>query len=284
MASGTLIHAVSGAGGGALSSLVTYPLITLSTRAQTEVSGSHKPILDAIREVTKKEGFEGLYAGIESAMTGITLTNFIYYYFYEGIKAIYLEGAPVITSRQAFCASILSGTGTALFTNPIWVVNTRMMLHKAGTQRTTWDVVKEVYNEGGLRLFMAGVGPSMLLVLNPVISYTILEKIKQRIERTRHLTPTDAFYCGALGKLAATCVTYPLITLKSRLQQKDNQGGALNGEGILGLYRGFGAKVTQSVLQMAFLFFFKEQIFQAVLKLLSVIRKWHLRRRGSHRV
>lgn len=284
MASENLIHAISGAGGGALSSVVTYPLITLSTRAQTEASGSHKPILEAIREVIKREGFEGLYAGVDSAMAGITLTNFVYYYFYEGIKAIYLEESPVLSTKQAFSASVLSGAGTALMTNPIWVINTRMMLHKVGHRRTTWQVAKEIFNEGGWRLFMAGVGPSMLLVINPVVSYTLFEKIKTIIEKRRRLTPGDAFFCGALGKLAATSLTYPLITLKSRLQQKDRTGGAFNGEGILGLYRGFTAKVTQSALQMAFLFFFKEQIFRLVLVLLSWTRKLRFQKRLHYRI
>jgi adenine nucleotide transporter 17 len=58
----------------------SYPLITLSTRAQVESKKADTSALDAVRHIIKREGITGLYAGIDSALFGISLTNFVYYY------------------------------------------------------------------------------------------------------------------------------------------------------------------------------------------------------------
>ena len=102
-----IAHAIAGAGGGALSMIVTYPLVTLSTLAQTTKKSKldkeidlKKPVetkewhcrvvqrlqklstLEAARKIHREKGILGFYSGLESALYGITLTNFIYYYFY----------------------------------------------------------------------------------------------------------------------------------------------------------------------------------------------------------
>jgi adenine nucleotide transporter 17 len=55
-------------------------LITLSTRAQVESKKSDTNTLQAIKRIVDREGLAGLYAGLESALFGITVTNFVYYY------------------------------------------------------------------------------------------------------------------------------------------------------------------------------------------------------------
>lgn len=60
--------------------VLTYPLITLSTRSQVESKRAHSSVLDAVRKIVAREGIAGLYAGIDSAVFGISVTNFVYYY------------------------------------------------------------------------------------------------------------------------------------------------------------------------------------------------------------
>ena len=91
-----IAHALAGAGGGLLSMALTfvlvrdtlyqwlkhhsYPLVTLSTRAQVESKRAQTSTIDAVRHIIQREGFTGLYAGLESALFGISVTNFVYYY------------------------------------------------------------------------------------------------------------------------------------------------------------------------------------------------------------
>lgn len=58
----------------------SYPLITLSTRAQVESKRAQSSTYDAIRRIVQREGITGLYSGLDSALFGITVTNFVYYY------------------------------------------------------------------------------------------------------------------------------------------------------------------------------------------------------------
>ena len=57
-----------------------YPLITLSTRAQVESKRAQSSTYDAIRRIVQREGVTGLYSGLDSALLGISVTNFVYYY------------------------------------------------------------------------------------------------------------------------------------------------------------------------------------------------------------
>lgn len=316
MSNDNVAHALAGAGGGALSTIVTYPLITLSTRAQTESKRAKQEkaealaagndikrsasVLDAARQIIAREGISGLYSGLESALVGISATNFVYYYFYEGTKTFYelskrKAGKSLnLTTGESMLAGLIAGSATAILTNPIWVVNTRMMVKDgvkdSGTGKPkslgTLETVQKIIREDGFKPFFSGILPALVLVINPILHYTIFEQLKNAIEKRRKLRPLDFFLMGALGKIIATSITYPYITLKSRLQLRQKEsagkndssliGGLLQiikNEGIGGLYGGIVPKVTQSALSSAFLFLFKEQLFAVALALLTLLRK-----------
>jgi adenine nucleotide transporter 17 len=164
-------------------------------------------------------------------------------------------------------AGALAGSATVLITNPIWVVNTRMTARKAETSEpllptkegeapvfaekkrapnTLSTFLKIIREDGPTRLF-AGVLPALVLVINPILQYTIFEQLKQVLEKRRKVTATDSFLLGALGKLAATSITYPYITVKSRAHVATGEGRdgmtaslkrIVREEGVAGLYGG----------------------------------------------
>jgi len=276
---------------------VTYPLITLSTRAQVESNRSQKPLMHTIRAILDREGPSGLYAGLSSALFGISVTNFVYYYWYEWTRAAFEKAAlkagrssKRLTTGESMIAGAIAGSATVLITNPIWVVNTRMTARKEGgvVKQGNADVEKQsietkgtpstigtllaLLKEEGPQALFAGVLPALVLVINPILQYTIFEQLKNMLEkRKKRVTPMVAFYLGALGKLAATSITYPYITVKSRahVAGKDDTKEGLYGslkkvidqEGWAGLYNGIGPKVSQSVLTAAFLFAFKDVLY-----------------------
>jgi hypothetical protein len=159
-------------------------------------------------------------------------------------------------------AGALAGSATVLMTNPIWVVNTRMTTRKSEASdeslpgaptsaqkapSTLGTLFALVRDEGPARLF-AGVMPALVLVINPILQYTVFEQLKQMLEKRRRVTPKDAFYLGALGKLLATSITYPYITVKSRMHVAGRDGPRedmlttfrriIREEGYTGLYGG----------------------------------------------
>lgn len=206
-------------------------------------------------------------------------------------------------------AGAIAGSATVLITNPIWVVNTRMTARKSDSDEqglpgskpakkpsTIGTLLSIIREEGFARLF-AGVMPALVLVINPILQYTIFEQLKNAVEKRRRVTPTDSFYMGALGKLLATSITYPYITVKSRMHVAGKDGPKddmitsfnkiLREEGWSGLYGGewltqriqvdtsslthdhrvgIAPKVTQSVITAAFLFAFKDALYDMTIK------------------
>ncbi|KAI0547331.1 mitochondrial carrier [Xylaria curta] len=305
-------HALAGAGGGVLSMVLTYPLITLSTRAQVESKRAETDFSAAVKRIVAREGVAGLYAGLDSAVFGISVTNFVYYYWYEWTRAFFEKAASKagrasrkLTTVESMMAGALAGSATVILTNPIWVVNTRMTTRKESLEAsrelvvegsgakavhgkpkapTTIGTLMTLLREEGPQALFRGVIPALVLVINPILQYTLFEQMKNIFEarRKRNITPTMAFFLGALGKLFATSITYPYITVKSQMHvagngQKEGMTQAIRRvikeEGYAGLYKGIGPKVTQSVLTAAFLFAFKDVLYEQTVKLRSTMAR-----------
>lgn len=266
--SDNIAHALAGAGGGLVAMTLTYPLITLSTRAQVESKRADTSTLDAIKHIINREGISGLYAGLDSALFGISVTNFVYYYWYEWTRSLFENAAlkagrasKKLTTLEGIAAGAIAGSATVLLTNPIWVVNTRMTARKnegeeilpGGEKRpirkpTTIGTLLKLLKEEGPSALFSGVLPALVLVSNPIIQYGLYEQARNFIESRRKVGPRDAFYLGALTKLLATSITYPYLTVKSRAHvagkdaKSEGMLASLNkivkDEGYGGLYRG----------------------------------------------
>jgi adenine nucleotide transporter 17 len=165
-----------------------------------------------------------------------------------------------LTTVESMMAGALAGSATVLMTNPIWVVNTRMTARKHESDEqvlpggakpkrapSTLGTFLSILKDQGPTGLFAGVMPALVLVINPILQYTFFEQLKNMLEKRRRVTPTDSFYLGALGKLLATSITYPYITVKSRMHVagKDGKDGMmstfsriLKEEGWSGLYGG----------------------------------------------
>jgi len=224
-----------------------------------------------VQHIIAREGVSGLYSGMSSALFGISVTNFVYYYWYEWTRAFFESAAAKagraskkLTTVESMIAGAIAGSATVILTNPIWVVNTRMTARKSTESSeetlpggapaakekkpsTIGTLLSLLRTEGPQALF-AGVVPALVLVINPILQYTLFEQMKNAVERRRRVTPTVAFFLGALGKLFATSVTYPYITVKSQMhvakagEKKEGVFEAINRvvkeEGYAGLYKG----------------------------------------------
>ena len=81
---------------------------------------------------------------------------------------------------------------------------------------STLGMLLSLLREEGPQALFAGVLPALVLVINPILQYTFFEQMKNLLENRKRVTPKDVFYLGALGKLFATTLTYPYITVKSK--------------------------------------------------------------------
>ncbi|KAI9023489.1 mitochondrial carrier domain-containing protein [Phycomyces nitens] len=282
--SDNIAHALSGAGGGIVAMILTYPLVSISSRLQVQKNDqdkdAYKNTLDALAKIIAKEGPRGLYSGLSSGIFGIAITNGVYYYCYEAVKAIFEKtkprGQPMSTSESMLSGAI-AGATVVLATHPIWTVNTRMTVRKGvegenSKKAGAFAVGKSILHHEGIAGLYAGVQAALMLVINPIIQYTVFEQLKNKISQTRALGSFDYFLLGAVSKLCATGITYPYIVVKSRMQviqEGDERYTSIidafkkivSKEGVSGLYKGIHSKLLQSVLTAAFLFMAKEALF-----------------------
>ncbi|XP_062101680.1 peroxisomal nicotinamide adenine dinucleotide carrier-like [Humulus lupulus] len=149
--SNAVANGVAGAGGGIIAQIITYPLQTVNTRQQTErrakrvsAPGATSPTPTAsalvqILQVIKNEGWGGLYSGLKPSLFGTAASQGIYYYFYQVFKN---KAESIANSRKNkgrgdgsvgmfswLVVAALAGSLNVLFTNPIWVLVTRMQTH-----------------------------------------------------------------------------------------------------------------------------------------------------------
>ncbi|TFK92846.1 mitochondrial carrier [Polyporus arcularius HHB13444] len=304
------IHALAGAAGGIVAMCATYPLIFLSTRAAVETKREQKTTYEAVLDIVKREGVVGLYSGLNSSLLGIAVTNGVYYYFYESSRNFILKarvGSKGLSTLESMLAGLIAGSATTIISNPIWVVQTTQAVYSMDNEPAEGAEAKEerpgilqtiqhILRKDGITAFWRGLGPALVLVINPIIQYTVFEQLKNFLVTGRTaklrasgaknavavLTDWDYFLLGALSKLVATSSTYPYIVVKSRLQagqaHAQRYKSALDGvltilreEGVEGLYRGVGSKLAQSVLTAAILFAGQRRIYELTKKALTPV-------------
>ncbi|KZV55475.1 peroxisomal nicotinamide adenine dinucleotide carrier, partial [Dorcoceras hygrometricum] len=325
-----LINGLSGAGGGIIAQLLTYPLQTVNTRQQTERDQKKEKKIGGtvaqMYQLVKLEGWDRLYGGLAPSLVGTAASQGVYYYFYQIFRnkaeATALErmrkgaGDGSVGMLSSLMVAALSGCVNVLLTNPIWVVVTRMQTHTKKSQPNlskslsseelildaiepppfgTTHAVQEVYGEAGVLGFWKGVFPTLIMVSNPAIQFMLYESLVKRLKKRRknnsEVTALEIFLLGALAKLGATVVTYPLLVVKSRLQAKQLTSGdkrhqyrgtldailkMIHYEGFYGFYKGMGTKIVQSVLAAAVLFMVKEELVRG--------SRWLLTKRATDSV
>lgn len=342
-----LEKAASGALASAIASTLVYPLDLSKTIIQTQVKrhkptpladssmvmvesestestgseslweqrehGDHlkyKSALDVLQKIYKKKGVLGWYHGLLSSIFGSAAQNFSYFYWYTIVKRVYgritrkHESHRHLTVMELFLGALAAAISQC-FTMPIGVITTQQQTDKQ--RRSLYQLIKEVYLHDGMKGFWKGLSVSLVLCVNPSITYGSYERLKQIWFGDRHyLGPLESFSLGFIAKSLATIATQPLIVLKAMLQKKHDRKPAKDGEKgdsgaepsdeeeikfdsfthalehlwktekLHGLYKGIGPQLLKGVIVQGLLFMFKDQIdllFVVMLKSLQHKRK-----------
>ncbi|KAK1309762.1 Peroxisomal nicotinamide adenine dinucleotide carrier [Acorus calamus] len=274
--SNAVANGLAGAGGGIIAQIITYPLQTVNTRQQTErvakksldtttTSEASPPspppprgTLFQIFPVIRTEGCGGLYSGLKPSLFGTAASQGIYYYFYQVFKNK-AEAIAITRKRKGLgdgtvgmfswiVVAAIAGSLNVLFTNPIWVLVTRMQTHTQAEKKVmegrreallreasecsstelptvkeklaeldsikprpygTLHAAGEVYCEAGITGFWKGIIPTLIMKL----------RFRRAANKrgSKNVTALEVFLLGALAKLGATLCTYPLLVVKMNL-------------------------------------------------------------------
>lgn len=152
----------------------------------------------AITKIVDDDGVLGLYNGIHGALIGVASTNFAYFYWYSVVRTVYIAQMKVKTPPSTAIELALgaaAGAVAQIFTIPVAVVTTRQQTQSKGERKGMVDTAKEViHSEDGWTGLWRGLKASLVLVVNPAITYGAYQRLREVIFPGKlNLRPWEAF-------------------------------------------------------------------------------------------
>jgi len=153
---------------------------------------------DAISKIVAEDGVLGLYAGINGALIGVASTNFAYFYWYSVVRTLYLSSQKTPSPPSTLVELSLgaaAGAVAQVFTIPVAVVTTRQQTQGKGERKGMIDTGRDVINsEDGWSGLWRGLKASLVLVVNPAITYGAYQRLREVIYPGKaNLKPWEAF-------------------------------------------------------------------------------------------
>lgn len=206
----------------------------------------YKGAWDAAQKIYDTEGgIAGFYTGLFQDTAKTIADSFLFFLAYNFLRRRRLDtryGSPVsrklLPPQDELGIGFVAGAATKLLTTPIATVVTRKQTAAFTSRRTeeekvsdaskstasdsrTKDIVDSIYHEKGLAGFWSGYSASLVLTLNPSITFFLFELLKRAtLPKTSRDTPSPSstFLIAAISKAIASSITYPFSLAKARLQ------------------------------------------------------------------
>ncbi|CAN6674713.1 peroxisomal adenine nucleotide transporter 1 [Trichomonascus vanleenenianus] len=267
--------AIAGSAAAIVANSLVYPLDIIKTKLQVQSDNRYDGVSDAFKKIYAREGLRGLYTGLTGSLIGVASTNFAYFYWYGLVRGMAMKrwGRNISTPMELALGAI-AGALAQIFTIPVSVVTTRQQTSSDkkeegkkpdGLIKTT----KNIIAEDGVSALWTGLKASLILVVNPSITYGSFERLKAVLFPGKLvLNSYENFIIGALAKVMATLVTQPLIVAKVMQQSASKKyktfmsalRAMVQQNGLKGLYKGIGPQISKAVIVQGLLFMFKDQV------------------------
>ncbi|KAJ5173058.1 hypothetical protein N7492_005651 [Penicillium capsulatum] len=315
-------NAVAGAVGSAVSNVVVYPLSVIVARLQTQQKkdrskddadddDEYTDFLDAARKIYEQQGLAGFYPGLAQDTCKTIADSFLFFLAYTTVRQrrIVARVGPARAAKNKnivlpifdeLAVGVVAGAFSKLFTTPLANIVTRKQT-AAGKDAakakslSTADVAAQIRSEKGLHGFWAGYSASLILTLNPSITFFLNELLKYvLVPRSKRDRPSAAvtFFLAAISKSAASSITYPFSLAKTRAQalsatEKSTSHSPLTAqaalaalkprivstvltiyrtEGISALYAGWSGEVLKGFFSHGFTMLAKDAVYALIVK------------------
>ncbi|RMZ85956.1 hypothetical protein DV737_g272, partial [Chaetothyriales sp. CBS 132003] len=261
------IESTAGLTAGLVSTIIVHPLDIIKTRLQ--VDSSAHPLLNSsrsvLRDLLRNEGpsrIAALYRGLTPNLVGNSAGWALYFFFYKHAQDVvrqwrHYSAGQRLTGADYLAASAASGLLSAVLTNPVWVVKTRMLTTSAtqsGAYPGLIPGLSSIARTEGFRGYFHGLTPSIFGVTHGALYFLAYEKLKQwrrQQKQTSELSNSDTIVTSSLSKVFAGVLTYPHQVVRARMQTYET-GAAMPkdkaflpvirslwwNEGFVGFYKG----------------------------------------------
>ncbi|KAL5722109.1 Nicotinamide adenine dinucleotide transporter 2 [Ranunculus cassubicifolius] len=292
-----LCNACAGAAAGAISATFVCPLDVIKTRLQVyglpKLSHSGQKgslIVASLKNIIKNEGVSGMYRGLSPTILALLPNWAVYFTVYEKLKcALHSHGDGQLTFGANIVAATGAGAATAITTNPLWVVKTRLQTQgmRPGVVPYTSIVsaLTRIVHEEGFRGLYSGLLPSLVGVSHVAIQFPMYEKTKSYIAH-KEGKPIDKLSAGqvaiasSISKLFASTLTYPHEVVRSRLQEQGQSRNTqlhydgvsdcirkiFRKEGASGFYRGCATNLLRTMPSTVITFTSYEMIYRFLVR------------------
>ena len=319
-------HAIAGSTGAAISNICTYPLALIITRLQIQRQlrkntksphhDEYRSISDAVQKIyTHEGGLNGFYVGILADTSKTIADSFLFFLAYNFLRQSRIRASksshkhlPVLDELSV---GFLAGAFSKFLTTPISNIVTRKQTasmlsarepSKDTDQGSVRSLALQIHSEKGIKGFWSGYSASLVLTLNPSLTFFFFETMKRTlISRDRRSNPSAqvTFLIAAISKALAASITYPFSLAKSRLQASaDNEHddsdvklspartsskpsrnvfstviSIAQAEGIIALYEGLSGEVLKGFFSYGITMIVKEAVHKLVIQLYYVVLK-----------
>ena len=224
--------------------MAVFPLDLIVTRLQVQrqlrkVSsspdeGEYEGLQDAITKIyTKEGGLSAFYTGVIQDTGKSILDSFLFFLAYNFLRQRRLQSGngsrknlPVLDELGV---GMVAGAFSKFITTPIANIVTRkqtasMLSARSSTTRAepfVAEIVEQIKAERGVQGFWSGYSASLVLTLNPSITFFLFEFFRRSlIPRSRRDSPgaSTTFLLAAVSKAIASTITYPFSLAKARAQ------------------------------------------------------------------
>lgn len=190
-----------------------------------------------------------LYRGLTPNLVGNSVGWGLYFLWYREAQDVVrrvrgYEQSQQLTSVDYLTASSASGLLSAVLTNPIWVVKTRMLSTSAtqtGAYPGMLSGLRSIYKKEGIRGFFHGLTPTLIGVSHGSLYFVAYEKLKlwrRQSKKDPQLSNVDTLITSSLSKIFAGVLTYPHQLIRARLQTYDPSAVAhVRGPGVIALIK-----------------------------------------------
>lgn len=275
-----ICNAGAGAAAGAIAATFVCPLDVIKTRLQVHglpvasgSTGSGSIIITSLQDIVKREGFRGMYRGLSPTIMALLPNWAVYFTVYGQLKGLFqsdeLDNGE-LTFGKNMIAAAGAGAATAISTNPLWVVKTRLQTQGLRTDvvpyKSIISALRRISHEEGIRGLYSGLLPSLAGISHVAIQFPAYEKIKYYLARRGNttvdkLSPGSVAMASLCSKVVASVATYPHEVVRSKLQeqgqvrcQKMRYLGVVDcvrkvfyTEGLPGFYRGCATNLLRTV-------------------------------------
>lgn len=246
-----LRQAFAGATGAAISNVLVYPLDLVVTRLKvqrrlkgktSQVSGEvhdthYNSILDAFAKIYEHEGgLPAFYGGVVQDTLKSVIDAFLFFLAYNILRRVRRQYGrsryAVVQILDQLSIGVAAGAFSKLLTTPIQIVVTRKQIAAMASARKAaddepkvlgrslgvQDIVRDVYRKHGLAGFWSGYSATLLLTLNPSLTFSFESLFKKFLHAGSDPAPSLIFLAAASAKASASALLYPLSLAKSRAQ------------------------------------------------------------------